>query len=58
MLKTCSRCGTRIPMVASRCPNCTSELDTGSGPGEALGIILIALLMIIFYIVDKLGCTS
>jgi hypothetical protein len=45
-------------MVASRCPNCTSELDTGSGPGEALGIILIALLMIIFYIVDKLGCTS
>jgi hypothetical protein len=28
--KTCPHCRTRIPFLATRCPNCTSELDPTS----------------------------
>jgi len=27
--KTCSFCGTSIPIAATRCPNCTSSLESG-----------------------------
>lgn len=30
--KTCPRCRMKIPVTASRCPHCTSELPDGEGP--------------------------
>jgi hypothetical protein len=45
MTKQCIHCGTQIPFVASRCPNCTTVLsisDTG-GDSDTGAILLVAL---------------
>jgi hypothetical protein len=55
MTKLCSRCGTHIPFIASRCPNCTSELG-GSGGGDGAGALVFVFLVVVVGIGNCLGC--
>lgn len=55
MTKRCIHCGTDIPFVANRCPNCTTVLNMSSSDGDAGAGIVIVFLFIVFGIGNCLG---
>lgn len=54
MTKLCVRCGTHIPFIASRCPNCTSEL--GGGGDNPAGAFILLVVIAAVLIGNCLGC--
>ena len=55
MTKRCIHCGTDIPFVANRCPNCTTVLNMSSSDGEGFIGLVIMVMFIVFCIGNCLG---
>jgi hypothetical protein len=45
-MKTCYKCGTQIPFIASVCPNCTRDIG-GSSDGTDAGAAVMAFIIIL-----------
>ena len=57
MTKTCVHCGTQIPFIAARCPNCTTQLSGAGGSGGDAGTAFAIIIFgCVFGIGNCLGC--
>lgn len=50
-MKRCIHCGTDIPFVASRCPNCTTVLNMSGADGDVAAFATVILLLVVSSIV-------